>query len=270
MTMPIDTGGRDSALDRAHRSHGHDRPAVLAARTTTTCRRASASRGMRLATAAPRCAAATACITPPTARRISSSPSPIRPRRRASSIRTRRFPTRRSIAHRACRFVPMQWDVVTPSIQVWNANVQREIGGQTAVMIGYAGSRGRHLLRSNDLNTAAPTAGADGLPFFAVGAPRLNTAWTTIEAKTLGWRLLVQGVHHRSASARVQRLVDARRRTRGPTPRTRRRRRRSSLTRPTAPPRRFPNSSRTTTAGRPTSTFATAGANAPDTTVGPT
>ena len=78
----------------------------------------------------------------------------------------------------------MQWDVVTPSIHVWNANVQREIGGQTAIMAGYAGSRGHHLLRSNDLNTASPTIGADGLPFFAAGAPRMNTAWTTIEAKT--------------------------------------------------------------------------------------
>ena len=56
--------------------------------------------------------------------------------------------------------------------------------GSTAVTIGYAGSRGRHLLRSNDVNTAAPITGADGLPFFPAGAPRINTAWTTIELKS--------------------------------------------------------------------------------------
>jgi hypothetical protein len=79
---------------------------------------------------------------------------------------------------------PVQWDVETPSIHVWNANVQRELGAQTAITVGYAGSRGVHLLRSNDLNTAAPATGADGRPFFAAGLPRINTAWTTIEAKT--------------------------------------------------------------------------------------
>jgi hypothetical protein len=51
-------------------------------------------------------------------------------------------------------------------------------------MVGYAGSRGEQLLRSNDVNTAAPVTGADGLPFFPAGAPRMNTAWTTIELKS--------------------------------------------------------------------------------------
>ena len=79
---------------------------------------------------------------------------------------------------------PIQWDVETPRVQVWNVNVQREFWGHTSVMVGYAGSRGEHLLRSNDVNTAAPVTGADGLPFFPAGAPRMNTAWTTIELKS--------------------------------------------------------------------------------------
>ena len=79
---------------------------------------------------------------------------------------------------------PVQWDVVTPRVQVWNVSLQREIFANTAVTIGYAGSRGEHLLRSNDVNTAAPLAGADGLPFFPAAAPRINTAWTTIELKS--------------------------------------------------------------------------------------
>jgi hypothetical protein len=79
---------------------------------------------------------------------------------------------------------PIQWDVETPQLQVWNVNVQRELPGQTAVTIGYADSRGRHLLRSNDVNTAVPVIGADGRPFFPAGAPRANTAFTTIELKS--------------------------------------------------------------------------------------
>jgi hypothetical protein len=79
---------------------------------------------------------------------------------------------------------PVQWDVETPQVQVWNVNVQRELFGQTSLTLGYAGSRGRHLLRSNDVNTGAPVIGSDGLPFFPAGAPRLNTAWTTIELKS--------------------------------------------------------------------------------------
>jgi hypothetical protein len=79
---------------------------------------------------------------------------------------------------------PIQWDVETPRVQVWNLNLQRELWGNTAVTIGYAGSRGEHLLRSNDVNTGAPTIGADGRPFFPPGAPRINTAWTTIELKS--------------------------------------------------------------------------------------
>jgi hypothetical protein len=79
---------------------------------------------------------------------------------------------------------PMQWDIETPSVHVWNVNVQRELPAQLALTVGYAGSRGYDLLRSNDVNTAAPITGADGQPFFPVGAPRQNTAWTTIELKS--------------------------------------------------------------------------------------
>jgi hypothetical protein len=79
---------------------------------------------------------------------------------------------------------PIQWDVETPRLQVWNVNVQRELWGGMSATVGYAGSRGTNLLRSNDVNTAAPTTGADGLPFFPANAPRQNTAWTTIELKS--------------------------------------------------------------------------------------
>jgi hypothetical protein len=79
---------------------------------------------------------------------------------------------------------PIQWDIETPRLHVWNVNVQRELWGNVAATIGYAGSRGSHLLRSNDVNTATPVTGADGRPFFPAGTPRQNPAWTTIELKS--------------------------------------------------------------------------------------
>jgi hypothetical protein len=51
-------------------------------------------------------------------------------------------------------------------------------------MLGYAGSRGIHLLRSNDVNTAVATIRADGTPFYPANAPRQNTAFSTIELKS--------------------------------------------------------------------------------------
>jgi hypothetical protein len=79
---------------------------------------------------------------------------------------------------------PVQWDLDNPYIQVWNLNLQRELWFDTVVTLGYAGSRGIHLLRSGDVNTPVPIRQADGTPFYPVGAPRPNTAFTTIELKS--------------------------------------------------------------------------------------
>jgi hypothetical protein len=80
---------------------------------------------------------------------------------------------------------PVQWDLDNPRVHVYNANVQQELRGRTAITIGYAGSRGLHLLRSGDVNLAQPTGTtADGRPFIAAGTPRANTAFSTIELKS--------------------------------------------------------------------------------------
>ena len=79
---------------------------------------------------------------------------------------------------------PVQFDLDNPRVHVYNANVQRELWGRTALMIGYAGSRGRHLLRSGDVNTARPVIQADGTVFIPQGTPRPNTAFSTIELKS--------------------------------------------------------------------------------------
>jgi carboxypeptidase family protein/TonB-dependent receptor-like protein len=80
---------------------------------------------------------------------------------------------------------PVQFDLENPRVHVYNVNLQREVWSRTAVTIGYAGSRGRHLLRSGDVNLAQPTGTtADGRPFIAAGTPRINPAFSTIELKS--------------------------------------------------------------------------------------
>ena len=79
---------------------------------------------------------------------------------------------------------PIQWDLETPRVHVFNMNVQREVWANTSVMLGYAGSRGRHLLRSNDINTAPATKLPDGTVFIPPNPVRPNTAFSTIELKS--------------------------------------------------------------------------------------
>jgi hypothetical protein len=79
---------------------------------------------------------------------------------------------------------PVQFDLENPRVHVFNASVQRELWMDTTVTIGYAGSRGRHLLRSGDVNTAVPSGTLNGEPFIAAGTPRQNTAFSTIELKS--------------------------------------------------------------------------------------
>ncbi|MBA3357388.1 MAG: TonB-dependent receptor [Pyrinomonadaceae bacterium] len=79
---------------------------------------------------------------------------------------------------------PVQFNLDNPYTQVWNLNLQRELWWNTVVTLGYAGSRGVHLLRSSDVNLPTPDIGADGTPFYPAGRPRPNTAFTTIELKS--------------------------------------------------------------------------------------
>jgi hypothetical protein len=79
---------------------------------------------------------------------------------------------------------PVQFDLENPYVQVWNLNLQRELWFDTVMTVGYAGSRGVHLLRSNDVNVPTPTVRPDGTLFWPAGQPRPNTAFTTIELKS--------------------------------------------------------------------------------------
>ncbi|MEJ7606583.1 MAG: hypothetical protein WKF37_10000, partial [Bryobacteraceae bacterium] len=79
---------------------------------------------------------------------------------------------------------PVQYDLKNPRVHVFNFNLQRQLWRDTVVTLGYAGSRGLHLLRSGDINIAEPERLADGTLFWRAGAPRRNTAFSTVELKS--------------------------------------------------------------------------------------
>lgn len=79
---------------------------------------------------------------------------------------------------------PVQWDLKNPNVHIWNLSVQQQLWWDTVVTLGYAGTRGVHLLRSGDINVPTPQRLADGTLFFAAGLTRPNRAFTTIELKS--------------------------------------------------------------------------------------
>ena len=78
---------------------------------------------------------------------------------------------------------PIEWDLKNPSNHTYNLNLQHELPWNTVVTLGYAGSRGTHLLRNTDANTSIPTRLADGTFFFPNNAPRRNASFGVIELK---------------------------------------------------------------------------------------
>lgn len=94
------------------------------------------------------------------------------------------FPNPNFTAASTNSFRPVQWDLKNPNIHVWNLTAQQEIVRNIVLTVGYAGSRGVHLLRSGDWNIATPVRQPDGSYFFPAGAPRRNPAFSTIELKS--------------------------------------------------------------------------------------
>jgi hypothetical protein len=69
---------------------------------------------------------------------------------------------------------PVEYDIKEPYLNVYNLNLQQQLPWDTVVTVGYAGSRGVHLLRNTDFNIGVPTRQADGTWFFPNNAPRVN------------------------------------------------------------------------------------------------
>ena len=79
---------------------------------------------------------------------------------------------------------PVEWELDAPRLHMWNVSMQRSLPASVIATVGYAGSRGKHLFRNTDVNIPTPTTTADGRYFFAAGLPRPNTSFGTIELKS--------------------------------------------------------------------------------------
>ena len=183
MTMPIDTGGRDSALvnlsdpapttGRLYKGPGRANlsPRVGAAWDvfgdgSTSVR---GGYGLYFGTTVQQNLIVTVTNPPATPRYVIPNPtfpSPPFDRGIGNTIR------------------PMTWELTAPRLHVWNVSAQRALPGAIIATLGYAGSRGAHLYRNTDVNIPTPTIGADGRPFFAAGLPRPNRSFGTIELKS--------------------------------------------------------------------------------------
>jgi hypothetical protein len=78
---------------------------------------------------------------------------------------------------------PVEWNIKLPNIHVWNFNIQQQLPWDSVLTVGYAGSRGIHLLRSIDINTPVPTQRADGTYVYPTANIRPNPNYTVIELK---------------------------------------------------------------------------------------
>lgn len=93
------------------------------------------------------------------------------------------FPRPTFAANSVLSIRPIEWNLKNPNVHIYNLSLQRQLPGDAVVTLGFAGARGVHLLRNTDANIAIPQLLADGTYFFPAGAPRRNTAFSTIELK---------------------------------------------------------------------------------------
>ncbi|MFN0122593.1 MAG: TonB-dependent receptor domain-containing protein [Blastocatellia bacterium] len=78
---------------------------------------------------------------------------------------------------------PIEWNLKNPNVHIYNLNLQYQLPFETVMTVGYAGSRGIHLLRNTDINTSVPVRQSDGAWFFPNNAPRLNSSFGVVELK---------------------------------------------------------------------------------------
>ena len=96
------------------------------------------------------------------------------------------FPTGAAGGALALRLV--DYNIKQPYGWTYNVNLQRELVNDWGLMVGYAGSRGYHLVSSIEGNPVIPTIQPDGSMFFPAGAPRRNPAWSSVDYRTSNGR----------------------------------------------------------------------------------
>jgi hypothetical protein len=77
---------------------------------------------------------------------------------------------------------PIEFELSTPYMLRYHLTLQRMLGRNLALNVGYVGSRGTHLPRAGDINTAQPVSIDDeGRPFFGTTAgARINPSYDRV------------------------------------------------------------------------------------------
>ena len=105
-----------------------------------------------------------------------ATPRPVIPR---PSFPTPQFGTLGALSIR-----PIDYNIDNPRVHVFNLTVQHELPARVVLTVGYAGARGRHLLRNTDLNVPVPETLPDGTLFHPPTAARPNPSFSAIEWKS--------------------------------------------------------------------------------------
>lgn len=71
----------------------------------------------------------------------------------------------------------MEYNISTPYIMQYNVNVQRQVTGTLMATVGFVGSRGVHLFRAEEGDSAIPQILPDGTKFFPTGLKVRNPVY---------------------------------------------------------------------------------------------
>jgi len=78
----------------------------------------------------------------------------------------------------------LDYHMKQPHILDYNLTVDHELPWKVGLTLGYAGSRGYHLMQVREGNPAVPQILPDGRKFWPANAPRTNPNWGSIELHT--------------------------------------------------------------------------------------
>src|SRR5439155_16836883 len=98
----------------------------------------------------------------------------------------------------------IDYHIKQPKGWTCNVNVQRELAGRWAAMVGYAGSCGYDLVNSIEGNAVVPGVRADGALGYAAGVPLRNAQGSSIDDRRWGGRSTYHALH----ASEVKRFCD--------------------------------------------------------------
>src|SRR6059036_1113039 len=75
----------------------------------------------------------------------------------------------------------LDYHMQQPHMLDYNLTIEQQLPWQIGLTLGYAGSRGYHLMQEKEGNPTVPQILSDGRKFWPVGAPRNNPNWGSID-----------------------------------------------------------------------------------------